>query len=323
MLVFSAADFEDFRMPRPDMAPNMENDLETVVRLLASNRWPFRLHATYDETISRALNVFEKINRDIPLADLHWFFDHAETVSDRNLERIAQLGGGIAIQHRMAYQGEYFVQRYGRQAAERTPPYRRMLEMGVHVGAGTDATRVASYDPWNALYWLVTGRTVGGLALYPKGNLIDRETALRLYTHQNTWFSNEENVKGQIKTGQYADLAVLSADYFHIPDPEIRQLISVLTVVDGKIVHAGDEFSGFASPLPPAMPDWSPVNYFGGYFKPATGAASTHSFATAACSCASRCAIHGHAHANAYQGAVSTEDQRGFWGALGCSCWAV
>jgi predicted amidohydrolase YtcJ len=206
MLVFSAADFEDFRQPRPDMPLNMERELEPVVRLLAKNGWPFRLHATYDETISRSLDVFEKVHRDLPLTDLHWFFDHAETVSDRNLERIAKLGGGIAVQHRMAYQGEYYVARYGARAAERTPPVKRMLEIGVQVGAGTDATRVASYDPWTVLYWLTTGKTVGGLALYPKQNLLERETALRLYTEANTWFSNEQGVKGQIKAGQLADM---------------------------------------------------------------------------------------------------------------------
>ena len=97
-----------------------------------------------------------------PSRDLHWFFDHCETISDRNIERIKALGGGIAIQHRMAFQGEYFVDRYGANQAERTPPIRRMLELGVPVGAGTDATRVASYNPFVALYWLITGKTVGG-----------------------------------------------------------------------------------------------------------------------------------------------------------------
>jgi predicted amidohydrolase YtcJ len=116
MLVFSAADFEDFRQPRPDMAPEMEGELEEVVRILAENRWPWRMHATYDETISRALDVFEKVNKDMPLEGLNWFFDHAETISDRSIDRIAALGGGIATQHRMAYQGEYFVERYGHGA---------------------------------------------------------------------------------------------------------------------------------------------------------------------------------------------------------------
>ena len=146
-VVYSAADYEDFQVDRPDMPANMEEDLEQVIRLLASNRWPWRMHSTYNETITRALNVFEKVNRDIPFQGVHWLFDHCETIDDRNIERIAKLGGGIAVQHRMAYQGEYFVARYGVEKAERTPPIRRMLEMGVPVGAGTDATRVASYNP--------------------------------------------------------------------------------------------------------------------------------------------------------------------------------
>src|SRR6266702_2063854 len=127
MLVFSAADFEDFRQPRPDMPPEMDRELEAVVRILGENRWPWRLHATYDETISRALDVFERVNQDIPLSGLNWFFDHAETISDQSIDRIAALGGGIAVQHRMAYQGEYFVERYGPGAAEATPPVSRML----------------------------------------------------------------------------------------------------------------------------------------------------------------------------------------------------
>ena len=102
MLVYSAADFEDFRVARPEMPPNMEADLEPVIRLLAERRWPWRLHATYDETITRALDVFEKVNRDIPLNGLNWFFDHCETISQRSIDRIAALGGGIAVQHRRA-----------------------------------------------------------------------------------------------------------------------------------------------------------------------------------------------------------------------------
>jgi hypothetical protein len=109
----------------------MEGDLEPVIRLLAEHRWPWRLHATYDQTIGRALDVFEKVNRDIPLTGINWFFDHAETISDRNIDRIAALGGGIAVQHRMAYQGEYFVERYGAKAAERTPPIKKMIAAGI------------------------------------------------------------------------------------------------------------------------------------------------------------------------------------------------
>ena len=168
MLAFSAADFEDFLEPRPDLPATLEQELTPVVRLLAEHRWPFRLHATYDESIGRFLDVFEAVNREVPFDGLRWFFDHAETVTERNLERVKALGGGIAVQHRMAYQGEYFIDRYGADAARHTPPIAKMLQMGIPVGAGTDATRVASYNPWVSLYWLVAGKTVGGTPLYPE-----------------------------------------------------------------------------------------------------------------------------------------------------------
>src|ERR1700674_3436284 len=252
MLVFSAADFEDFRQPRPDMPPEMEPELEAVVRILAQNRWPWRMHATYDETISRALDVFERVNQDISLDGLHWFFDHAETISEQSIDRIAALGGGIAVQHRMAYQGEYFVERYGSGAAEATPPVARMLEKGVKVSAGTDATRVASYNPWVSLAWLVTGRTVGGLRIYPWRNCLDRETALRMWTENVTWFSNEEGKKGRIEAGQFADMIVPDRDFFSCAESEIADTTSMLTVVGGKIVFASGPFADFDTPLPPA-----------------------------------------------------------------------
>lgn len=322
MLVYSAADFEDFRVERPELPPSMEGDLEPVVRLLAEQRWPWRLHATYDETISRALDVFEKVDKDIPLQGLNWFFDHCETISDHNIDRIAALGGGIAVQHRMAYQGEDFVERYGAKAAERTPPVARMLEAGVPVGAGTDATRVASYNPWVSLSWLVTGRTLGGLKLYPQRNLIDRETALRLWTEANTWFSTEQGKKGAIKAGQLADLVVLDRDYFSVPEDEIQDIESVLTLLGGKPVHGAGDYADLAPPLPPAMPDWSPVRSFGGYQKRASAEGESKYAFAANCGCVSACGVHGHAHASALAAAVPAHDEGSFWGALGCSCWA-
>src|SRR5713101_3397954 len=313
MLVFSAADFEDFRQPRPDMPTEMERELEDVVRILATNRWPWRLHATYDQTISRALDVFERVARDVPLNGLNWFFDHAETISDRSMDRIAALGGGIAVQHRMAYQGEYFVERYGAAAASATPPFARMLAKGPHVSAGTDATRVASYNPWVSLAWLVTGKTVGGLRIYPERNRLDRETALRMWTENVTWFSNEEGKKGQIKVGQLADLVVPDRDYFSCPESEIADITAALTVVGGKVVYgAGASARVDEAAPPPALPDWSPVRRFGGYGAWGDRERSTATPETrhVVSSCGSTRA--GHAH-----------DFTSLWGALGCACWAV
>ena len=284
MLVFSAADFEDFLEPRPDLVPTLEAELKKVVKLLAENRWPFRLHATYDESITRFLNIFEEVNREVPFGGMRWFFDHAETISEKNLERVRALHGGIAVQHRMAFQGEYFIDRYGAKAAEQSPPIARMLEMGIPVGAGTDATRVASYNPWVSLYWLVSGKTVGGATLYPQANRLERMEALRLYTVGSAWFSNEEKEKGSIEQGKLADLVVLSDDYFSVGEEQIKRIESVLTMVDGKVVYGAGDFSDLAPPPLPVSPDWSPIKTYGGYHRSASSfssSASSHSYAYA------------------------------------------
>jgi predicted amidohydrolase YtcJ len=311
MLAFSAADFEDFLQPRPDMAPVMESELKAVIRHLVENRWPFRLHATYDETISRALAVYEEVNREVPFQGLHWFFDHCETISDRNLQRVKALGGGIAVQNRMAFQGEYFVDRYGKAQAQRTPPIRRMLEFGIPVGAGTDATRVSSYNPYLSLYWLVTGRTLGGLQLYLERNRMGRSEALRLYTVGSTWFSSEENQKGALVPGQLADLAVLTADYFSIPEEEIKSLESVLTIVDGKVVYASAEFAKLAPPPLPVSPNWSPVKHYGGYQQ--ADKANVETPERVAFS-----ATHQNAPRGAHRWILG---EKGIW-ELGCDCFA-
>jgi predicted amidohydrolase YtcJ len=322
MLVFSAADFEDFREPRPELASDMEPNLEEVVRLLAEKRWPWRLHATYDETIGRALDVFERVHRDIPIDGLHWFFDHAETISDRNIDRVAAVGGGIAVQHRMAYQGEYFIERYGTEHARRSPPVSQMLGAGVPVGAGTDATRVASYNFYVSISWLVTGKTVGGTKLYDDENLLDRETALRLWTERNTWFSSEEGKKGVIAPGQLADLAVRSADYFSVDDAAISGIESVLTVLGGRVVHGAGNLATLAPPLRPAMPDWSPVRTFRSYARVAmSGAGMSPGLARFSSALPASCLVH-RGEDRAFTKDVPSTDDPAFWSALGCSCWA-
>jgi predicted amidohydrolase YtcJ len=265
VLVWSSTDFEDFMAARPELNPQMERELTEVTRLVAQKQWPIRQHATYDESISRILDVFDRIFRETGYR-ARWGIDHAETVTPRNIARIKAMGGAIAIQDRMAFAGEYFVERYGAEAAAHAPPIRQMLDAGLTVGAGTDATRVASYNPWISLYWMVTGRTVGGTQLASPENRLSREEALRLYTIGSAWFSGEDDVKGRIAPGQLADFAILSADYMTVPEEQIRRIESVLTVSGGDVVYSAGAFTMFApEPLPPVRPAWSPVAAFGGY----------------------------------------------------------
>jgi hypothetical protein len=190
-----------------------------------------------------------------------------------------------------------------------------MLGMGIPVGAGTDATRVASYNPWVSLYWMVAGKTVGGTPLYPEGNRLDRMEALRRYTVGSAWFSGEEDRKGAVIPGHLADLAVLSADYFSVPEEDIKGIESVLTIVGGKVVYGAGEFAGLSPPPPPVLPEWSPVKAYGGYHQPRPEAAG----ATHAHSCARSGWLHGLLHRLA--GANRRRSDEPLWG-LGCECFA-
>lgn len=265
-LTWAAADFENFLEPRPELHGHMEGELTPIIEILAKNQWAFRIHATYNESIARFLDVFEEVDKKYPfLNKVRWIIDHAETINDENLARIKKMGGGIAIQNRMFFQGEYFVKRYGAEQTLRTPPMRKMIEMGIPVGLGTDGTRVSSYNPWLSLYWAVSGKTWGGLQLYKKDNMLSRHEALRLMTNGSAWFSSEEKDKGFIKEGMYADFAILADDYFTVEEDKIKNLTSVLTTVHGKVVFAIGDFKEYDLAIAKPIPDWSPVIKYGGY----------------------------------------------------------
>ncbi len=264
-IVWSAGDFENFLQPRPVLARMMEAQLTEALELLLSNNWNFRIHATYGETIKRFLDVFEKLDEKYPFSNIRWTIDHAETVDQETLDRIHALGGGIAIQNRMMFQGEYFIERYGDEMAADAPPIQKMLDTNIPVGLGTDGTRVSSYNPWLSIYWATTGKTWGGTKHLSDENIQSRMDGLRLMTAGSAWFSGEEDKKGTIEPGKYADFAILKSDYFTIPDEEIKDMEAVLTVVNGEVVYGAEEFSSMSPVLPEISPSWSPVKFYGGY----------------------------------------------------------
>ena len=281
MLVYSAADFEDFQVERPDMPPSMEADLEPVVRLLAQE--PLAVapacHLQRDDH-ARPRRVREGQPRHSVQRPA---LVHRPRRDHRRPQHRAdrKLGGGIAVQHRMAYQGEYFVERYGNRAAERTPPIRRMLEMGVPVGAGTDATRVASYNPWVSLSWLVTGKTRRRAGTLSGGQPArSRDRAATVDRGQHLVFDRARQ-EGPDQAGPARRSRGPVRRLFLGARENIQDITSVLTLLGGKPVYGDVDFKDLAPPLPPAMPDWSPVRLFGGYrrrgVRTRSGTASTPS----------------------------------------------
>ena len=263
MLVASAYDFEDFSYPRPELSKRMEGDLKPVLEFLFENRWPIRFHCTYEESAHRLLSVVEEVGRDKGLEELNWIFDHGETVSEATMDWVARLGGGISYQNRIAFQATAYRDRYGEDALHDVMPVKKMMASGVPLAAGTDATRVSSYNPWLAVHWAVSGKGRGGDVIWQAANRLNRHDALRHWTAAGAWFSRENGKKGQIKAGQFADLAVLDRDYFAIPEDDIVNIEADLTFTGGKVVHAKGAFAGLAPAPLPDLPDWSPVPVFG------------------------------------------------------------
>jgi predicted amidohydrolase YtcJ len=282
-LVLAALDFENFAEPRPEICERALVDFESAVRLLVENGWGFRVHATYDQTLGQFLDIFDRIGTDCLFpGEGRWFFDHAETATPATLERIKALGGAVSVQNRLMFQGRSFAERYGAGQAETAPPIRQMLDSDPTVGAGTDATRASSYNPWYSLAWLVTGRTIGGLRLFRPDNRVDRQTALEMYTKAGAALSGESDVKGTITVGRYGDLAILSADYFTVADQDTSRIESVLTVTGGNIVYATADYQGMAPDLPAVNPAWSPIARLGELTREPSGVAQAKTIVDAA-----------------------------------------
>jgi hypothetical protein len=173
---------------------------------------------------------------------------------------------------------------------------------------------------------MVTGKTVGGVSMYPERNRLTREEALRLYTQGSSWFSSESGKKGALAAGQLADFVALTDDFLSVPEEQIKGIESVLTVVGGKVVHAVEEFAPHAPPPIPVLPEWSPIKVFGGYGAPldvrksaraGVPIAQTHKHSA-------DCHHHGCAHAGQqlFAGINAARNRYADFFGLGCDCFA-
>jgi predicted amidohydrolase YtcJ len=213
------------------------------VRWAAERGMTITMHWGPDETVPHLLEIFERVNREVPIKPLRWSIAHLNDASEGTLKRMAELGVGWTVQDAMYFGGEDLVRRGGADAGRRIPPVVTGQRLGVAIGAGTDAHRVASYNPFTSLQWFLDGKTVAGTPIRGPEETPDRLMALKFYTLGSAWFSFDDDVRGSLEVGKLADLAVLSDDYLTVPLDEIGNLESMLTLLGGKAVYASGEFA--------------------------------------------------------------------------------
>ncbi len=267
VLQIEVHDHENFDRPAVIIEPDkMRQLVEQGVTKLVRRRIPFRMHISYDENITPFLDALEVMNKTTPLDGLRWSLEHAETISPENIARVKKLGGGVALDPKMALHGDGFIKTHGREKALQTPRLRQLVDSGVPLAMSTDAFRAATFNPWVGVSWMVSGKSVSGSEVLAPGNRLSRAEALKLFTTGAAWFMNAEAEMGMIAPGNLADFAVLDRDYFTVPEDEIKSVASVLTVMDGRVVFGSQDYGALSPHLPDVLPTWSPVKYFGGYY---------------------------------------------------------
>jgi predicted amidohydrolase YtcJ len=267
LLQLEMHDHENFDRPAVIIDPGqMQQHVEQNVAKLVERRIPFRMHISYNENITPFLDALEKLNQKVPLDGLRWSIEHAETISPENIARVKRLGGGLALDPKMALHGDGFIKTHGREKALLTPRLREIVDSGVPVAMTTDAFRAATFNPWVGISWMVSGKSVSGSEVLASDNRLSRAEALRLFTSGPAWFMNTESEMGMIAPGNLADFALLDRDYFTVPEEQIKSISSVLTIMDGRVVFGAQEYAAQSPTLPAILPAWSPVKYFGGYY---------------------------------------------------------
>ncbi|MFZ8927962.1 MAG: amidohydrolase [Pseudohongiellaceae bacterium] len=202
--------------------------------------WPLSQHTIWEDEIERYLSIMERVAAEIPIRELRWSLEHIFEITPNQIERLKAIGVSVRVQ-------DHDILRNGSTGWNPGPPLKTLLESGIRMGAGTDSGVVGPLNPWLALYFMVTGKHMGGELIIP-GEQISRLDALRLYTAENAWFLGEEDSLGSIETGKLADLVVLDRPFLEIAEDELRDVAPLLTLIDGKVAYATGAFSNLQSP---------------------------------------------------------------------------
>jgi predicted amidohydrolase YtcJ len=200
------------------------------------------MHWNTDANVEHLLGIWERVNRERPIAPLRWTIAHLNDASPETLQRMKALGIGWTVQDARYNAGDAALKEEGADAVRRQPPVVTGMKLGVVMGAGTDAHRVSTYNPFTVLQWLLDGKNASGIVLRGPEEIPSRAEALRLYTAGSAWVSHDEDVRGSLEVGKLADLAVLSRDYMTVPVDQVGGIESVLTMVGGRVVYGAGPY---------------------------------------------------------------------------------
>lgn len=226
-----------------DITPDGKAKLAELLRWAASKRYTIQLHWNPDRTVHDLLDVIGDINKDIPVRDLRWAVLHLYNVSEDSLKRMKSLGLVWGVQDGLYFGGERLQKEVGLEPAKSMPRIATAMKMGLTVAGGTDAHRVSSYNPFVALQWYLDGTTIGGTKTRGEAEAPSRRQALEMYTRNSAFMANDDDKRGTLEAGKFADLAVLSADYLTAPVNEIGKIRSLMTMVGGKVVYSAAPFA--------------------------------------------------------------------------------
>ena len=229
-----------------DITPDGKAKLAELLRWAASKGYTIQLHWNPDRTVHDLLDIVEDVSRDYPVRDLRWTVLHLYNASEDSLTRMKALGLIWGVQDGLYFGGERLQKEVGVEAAKQMPRIATALKLGLTVAGGTDAHRVSSYNPFVSLQWYLDGTTIGGVQTRGDAEAPSRRQALEMYTRNSAFMANDDDERGTLEPGKFADLAVLSSDYLTAPVKEIGSIRSLLTMVGGGVVYASGSFAELA-----------------------------------------------------------------------------
>lgn len=225
-----------------DPSEKAKNDLSTVAKYLAERHYSLQIHAHHDHSASQILDIIEQVHLNSPITTLRWSICHGEDFTEGTLLRMKALNMAWGVQNRLYFMGDDYLNIMGKNIARSAPPLNTGLKNGLVIAAGTDAHRVSPYNPFVSLEWLVNGKSISGTIIRGEKESVSREHALRMYTQGSAWLTFDEKKLGSLEPGKLADLVVLSEDYMTVDEDDISEIVSLLTMVDGKVMYTAAPF---------------------------------------------------------------------------------